>query len=91
MRINPDSESSAIFYLPKNFDELTFEALYQEKVIANPLLKLSNFLNHHTIFRIKATIFQQLFALSRVEGNKEKSNKAAKAIGKSRRFRIKFS
>jgi hypothetical protein len=48
-------------------------------------------LNHHSIFRIKTTIIQQLFILSREE-RKQKAGKAAKGLmGRSRRFRIKFS
>jgi hypothetical protein len=90
MRLNSENESSAICYIPRNPDQLTFEALYQEQVIANPLLKLANFLNHHTIFRIKTTIFQQLFVLSRDE-RKGKAGKVVKVLGRSRRFRIKFS
>jgi hypothetical protein len=91
MKINPDSESSAIFYLPRNYEDLTFEAIYQEKVAMNPLLRLANFLNHHSIFKIKTTIFQQLFILTRNENNKEKAGKVMKGLAKSRRFRIKFS
>lgn len=63
MKANADIDSSAIFYLPKNIKGISFEVLYQEKVAANPLLKLTNFLNKYSIFRIKASYFQKLVTL----------------------------
>jgi hypothetical protein len=48
------------------------EALYQEKVSMNPLLKLANFLEKHSIFKIKATYFQRLVTLFTLDSKKIK-------------------
>ena len=89
MKINSDHESSAIFYLPKNIDDLSFESLYQEKVTSNPLLKLTNFLNKNSIFRIKATLFQKIVNLF-TEDSKTQESKMMSSLTRNKKGRIKF-
>jgi hypothetical protein len=69
---------------------LTFELVYQEKIISNPLLKLANFLNKHSIFKIKASYFQKIVTLFTLEQKGEKSYKMIQGMAKSRRGKIKF-
>jgi hypothetical protein len=93
MKINCDNESSAIFYLPKNIEELTFESLYQDRVTANPLLNLKNFLNKFSIFRIKANYFQKLVTLFSLEQKKSRpKDRTGKftIFGRGRKVRIKL-
>lgn len=45
-------------HLPKNLEEITFSALYNEKVQQNPNLKLSIFLNKSPLFKIKVKYFK---------------------------------
>ena len=42
--------------------------VYKERIGINPLLRLTNFLNKYSIFRIKATYFQKLISLFKSEG-----------------------
>ncbi len=73
--------------LPKNMDEMTFSYMYNEKVAANPLLKLKNFLNFHPIFRIRSDFFQNISEFFRIKARYFASEKKLDAKKKQK---IKF-
>ena len=90
MKVNSEHEGSSLVYLPKNVEELTFEQLYREKVADNPLLKLVNFLNKHSIFRIKAGYFQRLVSLFCFESQKIRETKQIVSFQRKKTKKIKF-
>ncbi len=59
----------------------------------NPLLKLKNFLEKYSIFKIKATYFQKLVTLFTFEAKVTKESRGSKfinSLSKTKKGRIKF-
>lgn len=90
MKINTNHENTTICNLPKNVEGLSVEVLYQEKLAINPLLKLANFLDKYSIFKIKATYFQRLVTLFTLDSKKIRETKIISSFQRTKKFRIKF-